>query len=858
MLSEQHSHNSSDAATRERRSKCLHCGLDVPEKRRAQSDQLVADFCCNGCSLVYQTLQGLGLGRFYALRDDDDLPQRPAEVPSGPSRYSYFNDPTFADRYISHLPNGNSQVRWVVEGIHCSACIWLLEKLPEIAPGVQDARVHFGSNVLELSFDETKTHPAELAQQLEKFGYRVFPCDADAQIGERRKAERLSLLRIGVAAVSAGNTMMLSVSLYQGIFSGIEQKYASYFGWLSALLALPVLLFSAQPFYRGALAGLRVGVAHIDLPISIGIVGGFFASIAMLALGRADVYFDSLCMLTFLLLVGRWFQEKGLRRATHQDDALAQLIPFSVERVEPTTGERELVYYEQIKSGDLVRIPAGETLVADGTITQGASHIDRSVITGESRPIRVSIGDFLDAGVRNLTNDIQLKVQRPFSQTSLGKLLEELRAVDIRASKIVSITDRLSGYFVSAVLALSGITGIWAFSLYGFESALDRVLALLIVSCPCALGLSAPIALSVGMNRLRRRGILLSSVHALELLPKAKYIFFDKTGTLTHGQLAVSALWTEQTGIIEGVALECASDLEPLRYARSLEAQSRHPAAAAIRSLSKSTSDFSSIHFDDLQEVPGQGVEGFHQGHRYRVGRLSWATELVASGAANPRSDLRQTQAFEELRGRGGSLICVSLDGMAIALLSLADTVRDGMGAFLDDCRQRKCTLGILSGDDQLVVSRIGAQLGFPEGESHGGLLPEEKRMLVRAAKEKGVVVMVGDGINDALSLREADVGIALHGGAAASLRAADVYIAQNVVQGLREVFAGSDAVVRAIRRNLWLSVLYNSGGAMAAMAGWINPLVAAILMPLSSLSVILSSLSIREYSPRKRNVGWR
>jgi Cu2+-exporting ATPase len=499
---------------------CAHCGLLVPP---ALIDPAAEhQFCCHGCRSVHAVLRGHGLGRFYQLAEPD---QRPG----------------FQQRACETRPDGLLSTELYLEGIHCTACVWLVEAAPRLAPGLVEARLDLGRSLPRVSWRPDRIALSRVARLLDSLGYPVHPYRSIDLQQMRRREDRQLLMRIGVAAAVAGNVMLIAIALYAGMFSGIEPSYERFFRWISLAISIPAVFWSGSVFFRGALAALRARTLHMDLPLTIGILAGFGWGAVNTVRGAGEVYFDSLTVLIFLLLVGRWLQRRQQRRAADATELLYSLTPRRARLVEgdaaATEGVRE-VPVEAVLPGATVEVRAGESIPVDGRVVDGSSTINAALLTGESRPARVAVGDGVHAGTLNVGARLRVEVTATGEQTRVGQLMAQVEQHARRRAPIVQLADRIAGAFVAVVLLLATVTALIWLELDP-NRALDNAIALLIVTCPCALGLATPLAVAVGIGRAARRGILIKGGDALERLAHPSSMLLDKTGTVTEGRVAL-------------------------------------------------------------------------------------------------------------------------------------------------------------------------------------------------------------------------------------------------------------------------------------------------------------------------------
>ncbi len=799
---------------------CSHCGLPVPSARVEVEARL--QFCCDGCRSVHAILNANGLENYYALRGSGDA--APARVSQ--RRYAEFDDAAFIERHVKSLAPNVNQSELFLEGIHCSACVWLVERLPRVVPGVIEARLDVGRSELSVVWERERVKFSEVARALASLGYPPHASAASQALAERRATDRTLLLRIGVAGAAAGNVMLMALALYSGLFSHMDAEYAELFRWGSFAIATPTVAWTGNVFFRGAWASLRTKTPHMDLPITIGILAGYLGGAINTLRGSGEVYFDSLCTLIFLLLVGRWLQRKHHRRAANASDLLTALAP-SVAEVE-IDGERREVPAESVIAGSLVVVRANERVPVDGVVAQGASSIDSALLTGETAPVSVTVGDRVYAGTINQASELRVRCESAGEQTRVGRLMQSVERAQRERAPIVRLADRVAGYFVWVILSLAAVTLLlWA--RLDPSHAVDHTVALLVVTCPCALGMATPLAVSAALARAARQGLLFKGGEFVEALARPKLFVFDKTGTLTEGRLELLARSGEESAI----------DL-----ARAAEAQSNHPIARAFQ---RALPERAGLCPEDMRETTGGGIVARVAGHAVCVGSLGF---IASRGSAVPAWAAEFAEAQAEL---GRTPVLVAVDGELRAAAAFGDRLRADAAPALARLRKLGVQVALLSGDHQRVVDGVVRELGGEWLCANGTTSPEQKLAQVREyCKTRRGVVMVGDGVNDAAALSSANVGIALHGGAEASLAAADVFTTEPGLMRVVEAVEGSRRTLRVIQRGVVISLAYNLFGVGLAVAGILSPLWAAVLMPLSSVSVVTLALRSRTFAPER------
>jgi len=812
-------------ASQGREHDCAHCGLPVPPG--LVDADASEQFCCNGCRIVRATIESCGLGQYYGMRTDE------AATPAKPTGRAYveLDDRAFLERHAPAVRTTVRAIELVLEGVHCSACVWLLEKLPRVLSGVVEARLDMRRSTLRVTWDERAVPLSKIARTLDSFGYRPH-VGRDPEVRSiRQREDRRLLVHIGVAGAGAGNVMLLAFALYGGYFHGIEGEYARLFRWTSLVISLVVLLWPGSMFLRGAWAALRTRSAHLDLPISIGLVAGTIAGTINTVLDRGEIYFDSLTGLVFLLLVGRFVQRRLERRAADSVELLFSLTPaFARLRRGDEVCE---VPVDSLTPDDLVEVRPGESFPADGVVGDGTSSVNLALLTGESRPQSVGEGDRVFAGAVNLAGVLLVRITASGRATRVGKLLSLVEECSRRRAPIVQLADRMAGWFTVIATGLFAATLVfWLFVEPGH--AVDRAVSLLIVSCPCGLGLATPFAVSVALGRAARQKILIKGGDVLEKLARksktAPILFLDKTGTLTEDRLSVVDFREAPEGAPAHVRA----------WVAALEKQASHPIAQAF-ALEAAADAPATLH-----RAHATGVEGTVAAHALLVG----SRDFIRSRTRTVTTPGWAEEASHQMSAQALTPVWIAVDGRLVAVAGVGGKIRSDARATIADLSRRGVQVAILSGDHPATVKAVGAALGLGEASCHGGLSPEDKVRAVEAAAKGGApVFMVGDGVNDAAALSAATVGIAVHGGAEASLSAADIYLGRSGLGPVSEVFDGAERTLSVIRRCLAVSLAYNVLAAGLAITGVVNALQAAVLMPAASFTVLGMALWLRSFA---------
>ncbi|MCC6511000.1 MAG: heavy metal translocating P-type ATPase, partial [Pirellulaceae bacterium] len=630
-------------------SSCLHCGLPVAGPAMGETHETDARFCCSGCHAAYSLIAGEGLEEYYELRQRfSDKPEQAIDPELATHSFVDLDAPRFTELHTQSLPGGRMQTTLRLHGIHCAACVWLLERLPTILPGVIDARVNLAKSTIELVWQADQRKLSEIARQIARLGYRAVPLVSSRRAVEQKRLVRQQLIQIAIAGACSGNVMMIALAIYLGQWTGMAAEHLQLLRFACTAVGLVSLLGPGSVFFRGAWYAIRTRTPHMDLPVALGLGVGAASGVWNTLAGHGELYYDSLSMLVFLLLIGRALQAWQQRSACEAVDLLQQLTPGTATRVRD--GLVEVVPIEEIQVGDTVEVRSGQTLPVDGVVVMGTSQIDASLLTGESLPQTVEIGQAVTAGTLNRSCTLRIKADKVGAETRLGHLLNSIERAGIHKTPIVQWADRISGVFVTVVLALSVVVGLTWWFIDG-DVWSERVIAVLIVACPCALGLATPLAVAVALGRAARRGVLIKGGGPLQRLSAPGVLVLDKTGTLTFGKLSIQQ-WD--------------GDAQALAMAAAAEADNQHPVAQAVREYFQSSvpSDDRDavLRLDDVTNHMGSGVSAQVNGHQVIVGnrQLLLAHDCVIDQTNDARLD--------QIVAAGQSPLLVSINGRVRAI----------------------------------------------------------------------------------------------------------------------------------------------------------------------------------------------
>ena len=820
---------------------CFHCGLPVNPGDRVSAAVAGQDreFCCTGCKSVCQAIFAAGLEGFYRRAPEGEPLGPPPELPKDLSLY----DLDVVQEEFVDTESDEREINLLVEGIHCAACVWLIENGLHSLPGVEEARVNLTGRRLKVRWDNGRLKLSGILRRLGAIGYAAVPFDPESAEGALRRENRAMLYRMAFAGFAAMNLMWISIALYTGADRG---EFRGMFHWVGFALATPTLLFSGFPFYKGAWGGLRTGHLSMDLPIAIGASITYLYSLYVTLSGSlvGDVYWDTVVNFLFVILVGRYLEAMSKREAVASTQRLLDLQPrvATVVRDDAET----VVAVRSIAPGEVVLVRPGERIPVDGSVLDGHSTVDESMLTGESRRVPKGPGDVVSAGTINAAGVLRLHATATLRDTALGRIIQLVEDAQASRAPIQRLADRIVPWFVAATLGLAALTFIFWLG-DDVELALMAATSVLIITCPCAFGLATPMAVAVASGLGASRGILVKNGAALERLSTIDHFVFDKTGTVTEGRPAVGALrevpgeW-QPVGGMDPALTERQRGY--LRLVAALERVSEHPAAAAVLDLCERAGIGSDgLQAQAVEVAPGLGIMGRVAGTEVLVGNADWlALNGILVGdppaaAAGPAPGTSPEMAL-------GQIHC-ALDGREVLVVALEDRLRLGAAQVIDRLRAQGIRVTLLTGDRRSSGELIASALGGIDLIAE--VLPQDKDRVIGELQRGGQrVAMVGDGVNDAPALVRADVGIAVGSGTDVSIASADIVLMGDDLGLVVDAAQLARRTLRTIRQNIAISISYNLIMVPLAIAAVVTPLVAAVSMPLSSLAVIGNSARIR------------
>ena len=800
---------------------CKHCAGHFEGK--AVRDANGNEFCCNGCKNVYAYLKSQGLSEFYSkLKKGEQNLAKPSS--------KHFDKQSASSMFSKLLRRNESspficELEVLISGIHCPACIWLNEKALSNLEGVLELNISATTSKARVLFDERKTALEEILNLIIAIGYDPKPFNAIKSA--KNSLSREHYARLIVALACSMNIMWVAIALYSGYFEGLSLGAKKILHFAEFVLASPPVFYTASVFYRSALSSLKLRQISMDVNVSLGILSVYFYSVYAMLSGSEQVYFDSACMLVTFIFAGKFLQTKATRRAAQELENISSLFVEQVMSVKnnsriPSISEFKPCDVSEVKSGDFVLLRSGERAMIDGVVLSGEASVDNSSINGESVPVGISKDDALLSGALCAEGSVIYKATSSFQGSFLNKLSKLLSNASFARAEIEELANKISSHFGWAILALCVASFVfWSvanISAWSGANAFGVAISVLVIACPCALSLATPIATLVAMGTATKRSIVFKDAKVLETLAKCDIIAFDKTGTLSKANLKV----------LKGQRFLPFDDGALL----ALASASTHPISKAVASyiLKNALSPFRQGALENIQNIAGKGITATYKGVKIAGGSRAFVKSLGAS-LADDTQDSSSEYYF-------------MYDNKLVARFFLDDELREGAKASIKELKKMGLKVLMLSGDKQIVASKVASELGIDK--SHGELNPEQKALLIKELQKSANVVMVGDGINDILALKSANVGIAMGSGASVSVGVSDVVLLRDELGDLVFALRLAKKTFKVIKENLFISLVYNALSIPLAMAGFIIPLFAAISMSFSSLLVVLNSLRLK------------
>ncbi len=784
--------------------KCSHCHLEFDEGVMITEPNNLF-FCCNGCQGVYHLLKDDGLDSFY-----DKMGKNTIAPPTAVGQdSSNFDMESFSKRYIKTTNEGFSKVDLIMEGIHCAACIWLNEKVLDETEGILEVSINFTNNKAKIIWDNDTIKLSQIIDKIRSIGYNAYPYDRTQSDIKATANKKDYFMRMSIAIFASMNIMMIGVAKYTGFFMGMDPEMLRIVHMAEFIFSTPVLFYSGWIFFRGAYYGLKNRIINMDFLVSAGATLTYIYSLYVLFGGAGHSYFDSVAMIITFVLVGKYLEVIGKKGAVDTMDKIKSQIPLEATII--VDGGKKTVALDEIQVDDIIEVKNGEKASVDGIVISGDSSFDESSISGESLPVTKKIGDKIYSGTINTNAVIRYKAVKDYANSTLNNIVELLEDSLNSKPKIEDTTNELSKYFSIAILSIAlGTFMGWYFYNGDFENALIIAISVIVIACPCALALATPIASLIGVSWLAREGILFKEAKFIETFSNTSTIVLDKTGTITTGNLSVIS---NDNNIL---------NKENINLLYSLADSSTHPVSIAVKKyLIGKYKDIESIELENIEQLPSSGIKAKYKNLTLFGGRIDDNTEH--------KSTIYQ----------------FSIDGKIITTFELEDTIRDDAKQTISYLQNEGIEVIMCSGDNQHIVSKVASEVGIKEFKSK--MSPIDKANFInQLQKDKKIVVMAGDGINDSLALSRADISIAMGNGADIAIAVSDIVILNDKLDGIKKSIYISKRTFRFIKQNLAISLVYNTITIPIAMAGYVIPLVAALSMSISSLLVVGNSTRIK------------
>jgi len=788
---------------------CTHCNLTFSEDVMIVEDEHY--FCCKGCQGVYHLLNAEGLDTFYDKLGDTKLQPATQEK----SDLEKFDLEGFKNKYIKVDEDGLYEIHLIIEGIHCSACVWLNEKVLHKTEGVLEASINYTNNKAKVVWDPEVVQLSQIIETIRSIGYNAYPYDPKLQEERAISTRKTYYSRILVAVFGAMNIMWLAVAHYAGYFGGIQQSFKDILNVAEFILATPVLFYSGWIFFRGAYYGYKNHIVNMDTLVASGALSAYIYSIYAMITQRGEVYFDSVVMIITFVLVGKYLEVLSKKSAVDTLDGIMGSTPTEVTLLK--SGDKALVSVENVIVGDIIELKPGEKVVIDGKVTSGEASFDESSLTGENEPIYKKQGDKILSGSICLDSVVHYTATADASNSMLTSIVSLLEESITKKPRIEQLANTVSGYFSTIILVIALLTFVvWYFYVGSFETALIVGISVIVIACPCALGLATPMATLVGISMAAKRGILFKEASFLETMAKADILALDKTGTITEGKPSVV-----KADIFDGYN-------PSTLYA--LVNTSNHPISKGIKAYLDTHNEKSeAITLENIKSIEAKGLSATYNGDDLIGGNAQLLKECNITVDDNSEN----------------ALFFFSINKKLVARFELTDTIREGAKEAIAHIKSLGVDVVMLTGDHKQSADKVAKEVGIDT--VHAKLLPQDKARLIDTFHSDGhIVVMAGDGINDAIALASSDIAIAMGNGADVAINVSDIVLLDEKPLSLYESFKLSRRTFWAVKENLGFSLFYNLIAVPLAVLGYVNPLVAALSMSLSSLVVVGNSLRIK------------
>ncbi len=791
---------------------CDHCRLEFDEKVmiKDEADGKVIYFCCKGCQGIYHLLRSEGLDSFYEKVGKNKL-EPPKKLNDDLHKFDLEG---FQNKYITEKDDF-CEINLIIEGIHCSACVWLNEKVLHQTDGVVEATINYTNNKAKIIWDKNSIKLSDIIMKIRSIGYNAYPYDPRLQEERANRVRKDYYSRLLVAVFTTMNIMWIAVAQYTGYFTGIKSDMKNVLNISEFVLATPTLFYTGWIYFRGAYFALKNRFINMDVLVATGASLAYLYSIYAMVTNTGEVYFDSVTMIITFVFVGKYLEVLSKKRAVDTMDNLMGSIPTELTIVK--NGEKDIIGIEEVEVGDIIEVKPGDKIVVDGIINFGEGNFDLSSLTGESEPVFKKNADEILSGSICSDSVIRYKTIKDFEHSMLSTIVTLLEESISKKPAIEKLADKVSGYFSLTVLSIAIITFIlWYISGVGFEKALITGISVIVIACPCALGLATPMAALIGINSASKKGILFKEAEFLETMAKSDIMFLDKTGTITEGKPKV-------------INSKFLNDFD-INILYSLVKSSKHPISKAIvRYLGNSKDDLKEYFLKNVKNLEARGIRAEYEDMKIFGGNLELIKEL----------NIKFSGDFNN------TVFIFAINNEVVAYFELKDSLKEGAEKTISKIKKLGVELIMLTGDNEKVGREIANEVGIKT--VYHSLFPKDKADMIDKLHKKGKkVIMVGDGINDALALSRSDIAISMGSGADVSVEVSDIVILNDDIEGLLQALKISKKSYNTIKENFIISIIYNSITIPLAISGYVMPFVAALSMSLSSLIVVGNSFRIK------------
>jgi len=783
---------------------CFHCLESIPLGfiQTVEYNNHLQPVCCIGCQAVAESIISSGMTDYYKFRTTAAGKVQEL-IPEQLLMFKSYDDADIQEDFI-HQSGELSEVLLSIEGISCAACAWLIEKQLLTLGHITRIDVNTSTHRAMILWDKSNLKLSTIIEALVRIGYKAYPFQPDIEEAQKQQVAKSYIRRLGVAGIMTMQVMMFAFALYFDMFSDMEDDFEQYFRWISFVLSSPVILYSALPFLTSAIRALKVKQLNMDLPVSLAIFGAYIASTWATVFNTGEVYFESICMFTFLLLLGKYLEFRARLKASEFTSNLQKLLPLTARIVEGF--QEQIIAAKKLKLNDIILVKPGEIIPADGLVMEGKTTIDESMMTGEHEAVAKVVNDQVYAGTTNHDGVVKISINQLGTHTLINQIVTLQNKALASRPKLAEITDKVAQWFVATLLVVASITAIYWYGIDP-EQAFWITISVLVATCPCALSLAIPTALTCSVANLTKKGVLIKKAHVLETLTKIDSIAFDKTGTLTEGCFTIKKSHYLNDNY-DGQTI--------LALASGLEFHSQHPIAKAFNF------DTSSIGlFDDISVETGFGIKAIYKGQTIAIGKNGW---------------------FETLKLP--VQVVLYINEKAIAAFELEDKIRDRADKLITYLKNKQFNTHLLTGDPSQAGIALAKKLSFDDVKI--GCSPEQKQKHVaNIIKQNHIIAMVGDGVNDSPVFNTAHLSIAMESGADISKNTADIVLLNSDLSSIEHLIEISHKTRRIIKQNLALSLIYNSAILPLAAMGMVQPWMAVIGMSASSIIVITNSLRL-------------